>query len=211
MLGASVPKGDPWNDLHNANERDEIKLECGRNEDHQYVYYIKLEKMVVQKIGQYPSLADVAINEIKGRYRSVLKGDNWSELYKAIGLAAHGEGIGAFVYLRRVFERLIYQRFNEFKEREGWDDSCFKALRMHEKIDFLKKYLPDFLIENSRIYSIFSLGIHELDNEGCCGFFDVGKHSILIVLEEDLQKKQRQEQKEMFAQAISKFNKEDTA
>jgi len=60
-------------------------------------------------------MADIAIDEMRQKYRLVLRGDNWAELYKAVGLAAHGEGIGSFVYLRRVFERLIRSRFDEFK------------------------------------------------------------------------------------------------
>jgi hypothetical protein len=111
-------------------------------------------------------------------------------LYKAIGLAAHGEGIGSFVYLRRVFERLIRSRFDQYKAEEGWTDEDFK-LRMDEKIALLKAHLPSFLVEIREIYSIFSKGIHELDNEDCLQFFEVGRRAILIVLEDDLKRSER--------------------
>jgi hypothetical protein len=52
--------------------------------------------MVVQKIGQFPSLADIANDESK-TYRSVLTKRDSSEFHKAIGLATHGVGIGSFV------------------------------------------------------------------------------------------------------------------
>ena len=38
------------------------------------------------------------------------------EFTKAIGLAANGVGIGSFVYLRRIFENLVFQAFDEAKK-----------------------------------------------------------------------------------------------
>jgi hypothetical protein len=161
--------------------------------------------MTVIKVGQYPSLADIAIDENRQKYRSVLRGDNWSELYKAVGLAAHGEGIGSFVYLRRVFERLILSRFDEFKQEEGWDDEDFAQLRMDQKVALLKNHLPSYLVESKKIYSVFSLGIHELDNETCLHFFDIGKRSIIIILEDDLKKQQELADRKKLAEAVAKF------
>ncbi len=59
-------------------------------------------------------------------------------------------------HLRRVFERLILSRFNEFKVQEGWNEDEFKAMRMERKIDRLKGHLPEFLVENRKVYSILS-------------------------------------------------------
>jgi hypothetical protein len=89
--------------------------------------------MTVQKIGQFPSLADIANDESK-TYRSVLTQEDSSEFHKAIGLAAHGVGIGSFVYLRRIFERLVISRFEEFKTVEGWIDEDFYQKRMAERV-----------------------------------------------------------------------------
>jgi len=146
--------------------------------------------MTITKVGQHPSLADIAINETQQKYRPALRGDNWSELYKAIGLAAHGEGIGSFVYLRRVFENLINSRFEQFKSEEAWDASGFARMRMDEKIALMKDHLPHSLVEARKIYKIFSLGIHELTNDACLRFFEAGKRSIVMILEDDLKKQQ---------------------
>jgi hypothetical protein len=205
LHGMHLPDGDPWRKVHERQAFDVIQIVCGRESWHTVRYNIHLSRLVIQKVGQHPSLADIAIDETRNRYRSVLTGDNWSELYKAIGLAAHGEGIGSFVYLRRVFERLIYSRFSEFRADEGWDEDKFRGLRMDKKVEFLKGHLPSFLVENRRIYGIFSQGIHELDNETCLQFFDVGKESIMIVLEDDVQKKAELDSREKFKSAISKF------
>ena len=75
--------------------------------------------------------------------------------------------MGSFVYLWRVFERLITRRFEEFKVEEGWNDAKFVGKRMSEKIELLEHYLPDFLVRNKKVYSILSRGIHELQEEEC--------------------------------------------
>jgi hypothetical protein len=183
-----------------------MTITCSRSENHEIRYFFLVRNMAIMKVGQFPSIADIAIDENRQKYRSVLQGPNWAELYKAIGLAAHGEGIGSFVYLRRVFERLIRSRFDEFKIEEGWTDTDFVPLRMDEKVAFLKDHLPSYLVETRRIYSIFSLGIHELNNETCLQFFEVGKRSIIIILEDDLKKQQELADRRELADAVAKFS-----
>jgi hypothetical protein len=204
--GVYIPGGDPWDKIAQRYAFDEMNVTCARNEYHSVRYFFRVRSMTISKVGQFPSLADIAIDETRQKFRSVLRGDNWSELYKAIGLAAHGEGIGSFVYLRRVFERLIHSRFDEFKAQEQWDESAFKLLRMDDKIGFLKDHLPRSLVETRKIYKIFSLGIHELDNETCLQFFEVGKRSIIMILEDDLKTQQELADRKQLAEAVAKFD-----
>ena len=49
---------------------------------------------------------DLIIPEI-AKYKAVL-GTQYREFSKAIGLFAHGIGIGSFVYLRRIIENLVF-------------------------------------------------------------------------------------------------------
>jgi hypothetical protein len=207
--GISIPSGDPWARIKTRHAFEGFDITCLREDFHKIRYFVRIRKMVIEKVGQSPSLADIAIEETRKKYKSVLKGESWGELYKAIGLAAHGEGIGSFVYLRRVFERLIKSRFEQFKGEEGWKDDDFTRLRMDEKIAFLKDHLPPFLVEIRKIYGIFSLGIHELKNDDCLAFFDVGKRSIIIVLEDDLKHQQELETRKQLASAIAKFSGEE--
>ena len=204
----NIPGGDPGNNIKQRYAFEHMRIVCARDEYHSIRYYFLINEMTIQKIGQYPSLADIAIDEMREKYRSVLRGQNWSELYKAIGLAAHGEGIGSFVYLRRVFERLIRSRFDEFKTDEGWNDADFQRLRMDEKIALLKDHLPSYLGEIRKIYSIFSKGIHELENEACLAFFEVGKRSIIIILDDDLKKQEELSTRKELAAAVAKFSSE---
>src|SRR5689334_5348846 len=84
--GISIPSGDPWKNIKDRFAYDEMTITCTRKEHHKVRYYFRVRKMTIMKIGQYPSLADIAIDETREKYSSVLQGANWAELYKAIGL-----------------------------------------------------------------------------------------------------------------------------
>jgi hypothetical protein len=70
----------------------------------------------------------------------------------------------------------------------------------------LAAHLPPYLVQIRKIYSIFSLGIHELDNHTCLQFFDVGKRSIIVILEDDLKKQEELIARKELADAIAKFS-----
>jgi hypothetical protein len=88
-----------------------VRLHCARVGKHELDFYISKQALTLQRIGQTPSFADIAQDESK-TYARILSREAASELHKAIGLAAHGAAIGAFVYLRRIFESLINERFH---------------------------------------------------------------------------------------------------
>ncbi len=199
------PAADFWTDTESKTVRGQMHITCGRNNYHSIWYYFIVDKMVVQKIGQHPSLADIS-NDEASAYRTILENPDAAEFHKAIGLAAHGVGVGSFVYLRRVFERLIQQRFEELKSVANWQNEQFYRVRMEDKISLLANHLPDYLVQNRRIYSILSKGLHELDEETCLGWFEVMKQSIIIILEDDKQKKEELERRASFSEAISGFS-----
>jgi hypothetical protein len=120
-------------------------------------------------------------------------------------LAAHGVGIGSFVYIRRIFERLIVGRFKEAKDAEGWTDEQFAKLRMAERIELLKDHLPPFLVANKKLYSIVSRGIHSLGENECLQFFEVLRASCAIILDEDKRKKEELAMKNNLEKAIQKY------
>ncbi len=206
IYGIDISSGEPWKNIKTRRAFEGMTIMCGRCDWHLVRYWFWVDYLTIEKVGQWPSLADIAIEEAREKYRSVLRGENWAELYKAIGLAAHGEGIGSFVYLRRVFERLIWSRFNEFKASEGWDEEDFGRRRMEDKIDLLKDHLPASLVESRQLYGIFSKGIHELDNDVCLEFFDVGKRSIIFILEDDLRKREELAARKQMQDAVAKFS-----
>lgn len=200
-----IPSGDAVRNIASRFSHDKMELECVRNKSHRIYYYFRIVFQEVEKIGQYPSLADISNDEVTA-YRGNMEKEDANEFHKAIGLAAHGVGVGSFVYLRRVFERLVYGRFEEFKDAEGWKNEDFYAVRMEDKINLLKDHLPEFLVENRKVYSILSKGIHELDEKECLSWFEVMKQSIIIILEDDKKKKEELDRRQVFKTAISGFS-----
>ena len=163
---------------------------CARADEHTLIFWVHVSRGTIQKIGQTPSLADLNLFDAK-QYASVLPPDLFKEFTKAIGLAAHGVGIGSFVYLRRIFESLIEKAHLEASKSPGWDEAEYIAKRMAERIEHLKALLPEFLVETRSLYSILSKGIHELTENECLKAFPAVKVGIELILDEELEKKRR--------------------
>ncbi len=181
----------------------EVVVECTRNRIHKQRFFFLVKKIVTienkktkileqsfQKIGQHPSFGDLNIPKIK-KYTSILNNTQIGEFNRAIGLASHDVGIGAYVYLRRVFESLISEAYNEASESTRWNDDKYITSRMSDKIKMLKKYLPTFLVENKSMYSLLSKGVHELSEEDCLKNFSVLRVGVELILDEKLEKKEK--------------------
>jgi|SRR3989338_2652177 len=177
---------------------------CSRNVNHQYFIYYFKTKESLQKIGQWPSVADFQIPQAE-KYRKILGEEQYRELTRGIGLAAHGVGIGSFVYLRRVFENLIEEAYTKVvaEEKEFPDDEYLKA-RMDDKIKLVKDYLPEFLVENRSLYAILSTGIHELTEDECLQYFETVKIGIEQILDEKIVQKEKTDKAAKAREAIQK-------
>ena len=174
------------NSLLNASGIRQVKLKCKQYDDEfSFIVDYQHSLKTLLKIGQYPSVADFHKHELN-KYSTILSKETLREFSRAIGLAANGIGIGSYVYLRRIFETLI----KEASEKAILDNVItkedFSKSRMEDKIELLKDYLPQFLTENKHIYSILSLGIHELDEQTCLEDFDALRIGIELILDEQL-------------------------
>ncbi|MGB9365710.1 MAG: hypothetical protein WCE79_06835 [Xanthobacteraceae bacterium] len=178
-----------------------IVLRCVWNDKHHPRFDILFTSDEVQKIGQYPSFATMAQGRDK-EVRKLLNDEDATEFFKAVGLASHDTGIGAFVYIRRIFERVIRKCFDEHKQAEGWTEEQF-MVRMDQRIELMKHHLPDFLVENSRLYGILSKGIHELTEAECIAFFPIIREAILMILSEEKEKRDRRTRKTALQNAIA--------
>jgi len=130
------------------------------------------------------------------KYFPVLGEEKHAELVRGVMLASHDVGIGAFVYLRRVFEHLIEGAHKKAKGVRGWDESDFEKSRMEEKIQLLKAFLPPFLVEHRVLYKILSSGVHELSEQDCLGAFPAVKLGIELILDDELERHERQKKVE---------------
>jgi len=180
-----------------------IKIKCKRTDNifHYFILYNN-DKKQLKKIGQYPSVADFHISEIK-QYKKLLSKEKLKEFTKAIGLAANGVGIGSFVYLRRIFEYLIFETYKVCKDEGIVTEEEYKKARMDQKIALLSAHLPTFLVENKSIYSILSKGIHELEEDICLAHFDTMRVGIEIILDEKLDELKKKEKIEEAKKRIS--------
>lgn len=194
----SVPH---YHDAWVGSKRLAVVLKCSRNATHKLFFMFDIEDRTVQKIGQLPSLADLNTYDVR-QYSAVLSKGDLREFTKAIGLAAHGVGVGSFVYLRRIFENLVDAAYQVAKTDSGWDDHAYQKGRMAEWIQLLAGHLPEFLVENRSMYKILSQGIHELTENECLAAFPVVKMGIELVLEEKLAAAAKQQKLEQAKKAI---------
>lgn len=177
-------RGVSFESLSNGNHRYIYK--CTRNKGHLLHIYIDLLRItqssgIIQKIGQNPSVADLNKNMARS-FRHVTSDTDMQELVRAIGLSAHGIGIGSYVYLRRIFERIILEAY--FQKTDRMPEGEFMSMRMGDRINYLSGDLPAFLVENKKIYGILSAGLHELDENQCLEHYEILFESIIYILEE---------------------------
>lgn len=170
----------------------EVAFSCTRDTTHKLYFFFRVNQDKIAKVGQSPSLATLEQGETK-KYRKVLGEERAREFNCAIGLHAHGVGIGAFVYLRRIFEDLIEQARVKASKATDWDDKSFQKIRMDERIQILRDELPQFLVETRAIYSILSAGLHELSEEECLQVFEPVKTGIELILDEELRRRETEE------------------
>lgn len=150
--------------------------------------------LIIQKVGQYPSLADMQMFNVE-KYRSVLGKDSYRDFTRAIGLNANGIGCGAFLYLRRILERLVEEAHQEEKANPSWDEESYEKSRFNERIQMLEEaghiVIPEILIEvKSKIYGVLSKGVHENTDDECMELFPYLQFVIEQVLDERIRKKE---------------------
>jgi hypothetical protein len=148
----------------------DIDFHCARNADHvaRIFFQIAFGKWVM-KIGQYPSIADLAEDDLTA-YRKVLGDERSKELQKAVGLIAHGVGAGSLIYLRRTVEFLVSEASARYKADLGTEPFDIRE-KMEEKIKLLSGYLPEFIVTHRRMYGILSDGLHNRSEEDCKALF----------------------------------------
>lgn len=187
-----------------------ITLTCKRKNNDTLRFFVFNNGETTVKLGQFPSLADLQYAEIGKKYDKILSKQDLHDLKKAIGLMAHGAGAGSLVYLRRIFENIIFDTYSLNKSSLGISDVDFLKKRMDEKVDFLKKYLPSQLVEMKGIYGILSKGVHELSEKECLTYFPALKLSIILILDqkikEDIEKKKDTDVKKALADITKQIN-----
>jgi hypothetical protein len=127
----------------------------------------QLEPTNLLKVGQFPSLADFQFGDF-GKFKEGMNDQQRKEFVQAITTTAHGFSVAACVYYRRVFESVLNETRDEHMAKnkmDAWPE--FAEARTDHRIKLLKAMLPKFLSEHLHLYSVLSLGAHQLTEEQC--------------------------------------------
>jgi len=174
---------------------EQILFVCQRYGDEFFVHiHYDVNEGYIEKVGQYPSIADIHIAQIK-QYSKVLNKQYMKDFTRAIGLAANGVGTGSFVYLRRIFEYLVHEAAYVAIANGDVDEQTFATSKMDQKLKLLENYLPDVLKDNKPLYGVLSKGIHELSEDECLEYFSVVREVIELILDEREYLRQQEEKK----------------
>jgi hypothetical protein len=77
-----------------------------------------------------------------------------------------------------------------------------RDMNLHLHIDILSYHLPEFLVENRKLYGILSKGLHELSEEECLKYFQTVKIGIEQILDEKIEIAEKKEKAEKARQAL---------
>jgi hypothetical protein len=184
------------------------KFNCPRKPDdsaHSQLFIFRVVGGNLIKIGQHPTLADLSKENLK-KYRT-LNDDIYSELNRAVGLSTHGIGIGSFVYLRRIIEKhIVYPKIEELISEGITTNEEVSKLDFKGKMKLSKDRLPPFLVGNSRIYSILSKGIHELEEEECKSYFPILRTAIEVVLDEEIELNEKSKKNRLISDQLKNLS-----
>lgn len=207
--GMSQIQTEPWTWKNNGIENDTrimvFKFICAMDNSHHLDYIVITNENKMKKIGQFPSFADLSFPELK-EYKNVIGKENEKELKRAIGLYASGIGVGSFVYLRRIFERIIMTAGKNAIDDGNVTQEEFDRARIDEKIKMISMYIPKLLTENRIVYGIISKGIHELSEEECLEFFPVMKNFIIMILRQWEKTRRDEEDEKKIRASISSIS-----
>lgn len=165
-------------------------------------------KDTVMKIAQIPSLYDVSRDELKKYQKNnIIDKDSFAEIYKADICASESYYVAAYTYMRRVFENLIKNVFEQNKDSIGITFEEFCKLRMEDKIKIIKPYLAIEEDIYKPLYALLSEGMHISSEEECQENYQLLKAIILDILVEERAKKEKKANRAGILDLISKRGK----
>lgn len=175
------------------------------NEIYNTSYTLKFidDKLILIKTGQYPSLRDFNENYTNRFSKDLKKFGLSTEYHEALVTHDEGHSVAAYVYMRRVIEQLILQKFNTKEDHIPTED--FNSMHLNEKIEYLREDLPD-LLKDKKIYSLCSAGIHMLSAEECETYFPILQQSVELILIDEAKKQKEAALRKQLSIDLEKAN-----
>lgn len=170
------------------------QADCGH---HLVVDFRVIDNNYIEKIGQYPSIYDMNEEINNNQFLKLLDKEYVSYYKTACSLYSFNSCIGALTYLRRIFEQLLIDIFNDNKNKITIAFDEYKKMKMREKISKVKSYLPQIMQEQgfNTIYTKISDGIHNLTEEECSNIFPILKDGIEEILINRLEEKDKEKRR----------------
>lgn len=179
----------------------EFQFTCNNDSSHRYIMIVSIEQnygdFIVRKIGQDPSILDVHGFDFE-KYKVFLNSINAYSDYKKADLSfAEHFYVGAFAYLRRVFEKMVNKYLEGISITDNHMDKKIEAIQ--DKFDSRIRGL----LKN--LYGILSVSIHELDEDESKEYYEYLKAIIDIQLEYEKTEKDKENQALRLQSTISKI------
>lgn len=177
---------------------------CTNNQDHTYMMMVSLElkngEFYVRKIGQNPSMLTIKGFDFD-KYKNELEIINAYVDYKKADLSfADHFYVGAYAYLRRIFEKMIAKYLEGVTTKDN---------RMDTKIEAAKeRFDPRIKGMLSNLYGILSISIHELDEDQSKDYYIYLKAIIDIQLEFERTEREKENQTKSLSSILGKINSE---
>lgn len=179
----------------------EYYFECTNNKSHKYLMVISIEfkdgNFIVRKIGQNPSMLTIKGFDFDKYKKQLEKIDAYDDYKKADLSNADHFYVGAYAYLRRIFEKMVNNYIinkNDIKKH------------MDEKIDMVKSnFDPRIQKMLSNLYGILSVSIHELDEEESKEYYQYLKAIIDIQLEYQYTESEKDSQTKKLESILNKI------
>lgn len=152
---------------------------CTNNNNHNYFMMISIEfykgVVKVRKIGQNPSMLTLKGYDFD-KYKKQLKELNAYEEYKKADISfSQHLYVGAFAYLRRIFEKMVMEYLNGQQLSDEHMDTKITAVK--------HKFDPTIQPLLKNMYGILSASIHEISEELSKEYYEDLKTIINIQLE----------------------------
>jgi hypothetical protein len=157
----------------------------------------------IQKIGQSPSLFDFQ-KDVLGVLAKGLNEEQAKDLVRATQTYTHGYAVAACVYLRRVFESILDQAKAKYMlKHELTTCKDYESEGTGKRIQLLKEYLPPFLVDHPHLYTLLSMGVHELSEKECSREFENLRAAIEMIIKEKISMMEEERRKEEISKLLS--------
>ena len=201
IIGAQGPY--PMDSMLNSIGYIEFQFKCNNNSNHKYLMILSIEIndgcFIVRKVGQNPSMLTIKGFDFD-KYKNQLERINAYQDYKKADLSNTEQfHVGAYAYLRRIFEKMI----NSYLDKKNIKK------HMDEKIEIVKEHF-DPRVRNmlNNLYGILSISIHELDEDKSKEYYEYLKAIIEIQLEFEFTEEEKKKQTDKLQKILNKIENE---